>query len=131
MGPEARCRLGRDIVEEVDQRAVLDEQVSAVAAVEQIRIVFAGDHHAELFIQVAREELELEGDTELVFNLLIDLVVFRGLIAGIAAEYGQGNRLLCRRSVICERMYREQGGDHEGQGQRSCNKLLHTLFSSL
>ena len=40
---------------------ILDNKVCAVAAVKQIRVIFAGDHHAELFIQVARKELEFEG----------------------------------------------------------------------
>ena len=82
-------------------------------------ITFAANGYDQLDIMHARYLLEKRVRKELP------------LIAGIAGEYGQGNRLLCRRSVICERMYREQGGDHEGQGQRSCNKLLHTLFSSL
>ncbi len=120
--PQARSSLGGYIVKKVDQSAVLDKKVSAVAAVKQIRIIFTGDLHAEGLIQVACQELKLKGNAEFFFDLLIDLVVVCRLIAGIAAENSQGDGFL--------RFFRMNGDCRSGcqcQYQCGCQDFFHVL----
>ena len=121
MGPQTGGLLGADIVQQVDKRASVDDQIRAVAAVEEIGIIFASDHQTQLLIQVAGEKLELELDAELFFDLLVDLVVLRRLITGIATENSQRDGLLA--------LFRKHGnGEDEGQQHDHHHQGRHKSF---
>ena len=124
MCPETRGLFGADVVQQVDQSTVVDDQVSAVAAVEEIRIVFIGNLQTQGFIQVAGQEFEFELDAEFFFDQLVDLVVFIRLITGIAAEHSQRDRF---ESAVCQ-SGRKQGCDH-CERKKSSQKFLHTKTS--
>ena len=117
--PQAGGLLGRDIVQQVDQSAALDDQVRAVAAGEQIRVVLVGNLQTQGLVQVAGEELELKGNAELFLDQFVDLVVFCGQITGIAGEHGQGN------GFFPFSHYRGYQRQHHCQCQQSSQDFLH------
>ena len=127
VGPDVRGILGVDVVQQVDQRAGVDQGLGAVAAVEQVRqVLHVLQLQAQGLVQVAGQELKLELDAKLLFDLLVDLVVGSGLVAGGAVEISQGDGFLSL-------------GHREGNHQRSQQRqrqqygqqFLHRVFSSL
>ena len=105
--------LLRDVGQQVDQSAGLDQLLSGVGAVHQVSVVFADDLGAQGLVQVASQEFELELDAEFFFDQLVDLVVACGLIAGIAAEHGNSDGLLS-----CGRKAAQRQNHHNRQNQR-------------
>ena len=102
------------------QRARVDQGVGAVAAVHQVGVILAGDFDGQGLVQVAGQEFKLEFDAQLVLDLLEDLVVGGGLLAGIADEHRDGDRLFFRDGGGYQRQYQRQ---HQQYGQQ----LLHVV----
>ena len=111
MVPQVGGLLLGDVGQQIDQRTHVDDLLSAVASVEEVRIVFTGNLGAQRLVQVACQEFDFEGDAEFFFDHLVDLVVIRGLVTGIATEHGYGNGL----QVV------GHGNAHHGQKHRQCH----------
>ena len=107
-----------------DQRAGVDQGLGAVAAIEQVRQVFhVLQLQAQGLVQVAGQELELELDAEFLFDLLVDLVVSGGLVAGGAVEVGQGDGFL-----ILGHSEGHQQGAQQRQRQQYGEHFLHREY---
>ena len=96
-----------------------DDLLRAVAAIEQIGVIFTSDLGAESLVQVASKEFDFKLDAELLFDQFVHLVVIRGLVAGIAAENSNGDGLL-----ICHCKARH--GQKHYQSQDSRQQFTHS-----
>ena len=76
-----------DVVQQVNQSTAIDDQVSAVAAGEDIRIVFVGNFQAQAFIQGAGNKFKLKFDPQLFLDQLVDLVVRIWLLTGVTVRF--------------------------------------------
>ena len=119
--PQTGGLLSRAVVQQVDQSAAADDQVRAVTAAEQVRIVLAGDFHAQGLVQVASEIFKLEGNAELFFDQLVDLVVLSRLITGVANEGSQSDGF----EGIAFSHHRGDERKHHGQRQQGREKFPH------
>ena len=112
-----------DVGQQVDQHARVLQGLGAVAAVEQIGIHVVSQLQAQGLIQVAGQEFDFEFNAQFFLDHLVDLVVFGGLVTGIAPEHGHGNGF--------RRSFSQNGGNQRNQHrqyQQRGQHLPHVCF---